>query len=129
MIERQPAAERGLSDLQHGAGIVAAAGEFAERFEQRHVRALFAEIGGEIQHDVAFADRVEHVGGAHALVRARASADASSGAGARNSMLVEAEPGARELAVIGGRIAGGGFVARAHRILPGQGASAARPRQ
>ena len=71
MVERQPAAERGFSDLQHRAGIVAAAGEFAERFERRYVGALFAEIGGKIEHDIALADLVEHLGGAHAFVGGR----------------------------------------------------------
>ena len=61
---RQPAAERGFSDLQHRAGIVAAAGEFAQRFEQGHVGTLFAEVGDEIKHDTSFADLIEHVGGA-----------------------------------------------------------------
>ncbi len=134
MVERQPAAERGFSDLQHRAGVVAAAGEFAERFEQGHIGALFAEIGGKIEHDVAFADLVEHVGGAHAFVRGRRIGGGENGRGRAQFDLVAAEPGARELAVIGGRVACGRFIARAHRIRLAEGfggaaAPVVRPRQ
>ena len=134
MVERQSAAERGLSDLQHRAGVVAAAGELAERFEQGNVGAVFAEIGGKIQHDIALADLVEHIGGAHAFVGDRGIGGGENGRGRAQFDLVAAEPGARELAVIGGRVAGSRFIARTHRIrlakgFGGASAPVVRPRQ
>ena len=134
MVERQSAAERGLSDLQHRAGVVAAAGQLAERFEQGHIRALFAEIGGKIEHDIALADLVEHFGGAHAFVRGRSIGGREIGRGRAQFDLVTAELGARQLAVIGGRVAGGRFIARTHRIRLAKGfgrasAPVVRPRQ
>ena len=68
MVEWQSTAERALSDLQHGPGVVASAGELAERFEQGYIGALFAEISGKIEDDIAFTDLVEHLGGAQAFV-------------------------------------------------------------
>ena len=82
---------------------------------------MFAEIGGKIEHDIAFADLVEHVGGAHAFVRGRSIGGRESGRGRAQLDLVTAKPGARELAVIGGWVAGGRFIARTHRIRLAKG--------
>ena len=67
-VQRQAAAERRLPKLQHGTRIAPLRGQFAERSQQCDVVTLIGEIGSETPHDVALAERIKRVGGAHAFV-------------------------------------------------------------
>ena len=101
MLERQAARERRLAEQQHGAGVLVAGRDLAERGERGGVLRAVAEVGEHAGHEVALADGIEELDRAHDLelrsVRWRSG-------GGRSSKILHAELGARDLAVIGGRV-------------------------
>ena len=122
----QAARERRLADEQHRPGIVVARSKLAERRERGDVAALFGEVGHERHDEVALADRIENVRGTQQFMR-RCGAPVLAASGSQRD-LFEAEPGARQLAIIGGGIAGSGLVLRAHLLeLAGRLGGAAAP--
>ena len=121
MLERKPASERRLAEQQHGARVLVAGGDFAERRERRRVRRPFAELGERAGNEIALADGVEDLDRAHDFEPGEgfASVRGRSGGGRTHDVL-ETEPGAGDLAVIGGRIASRRLVMRARLVVPAE---------
>ena len=63
-VQRKPASDRSLADEQYRPGIVIAGGKLGKQGEPGRVIALFGNPRQEGQDKIAFADRVEKLGGA-----------------------------------------------------------------
>ena len=107
IVERQAAIERGLAEQKHAAGVAVARGEFAEA-HQRIGIAVLAHVAENRERELAFVEFVEQLHGADDLQPFDPAA-----AAARDAVqfeLRQAELGARELAVIAGRLLGGAAI-------------------
>src|SRR5215510_12841455 len=118
VIERKPAPERGLAEQQHGARILVAGGDFADRGKGDGVDRPFAEIGQRACDQVPFVDGVEKLDRAHDFEPCDRIAPIRRGLGqgTHDDVLVP-ESCARELTVVGGGIARRRLVMRA-RFVP-----------
>ncbi len=126
MVERQAAIERGLAEQQHAAGVAVARGQFAEP-DQRVGIAVLAHVGENRDRELAFVELIEQLHGADDFE----PFDPASAAG-RDAVqldLRQSELGARQLAVIAGRLLGGRGCRPARASCARPAASAARPCQ
>ena len=105
MVERQPAIERGLAEQQHAARVVVAGREFAEA-GQRIGIAVLAHVGENRDRDLALVEFVEQLHRADDFQ----PLDAAAARHAVQFELRQAELGARQLAVIAGRLFGGAAI-------------------
>ncbi len=106
MVEGGTARERKLADQKHAAGVFVLRGQFRHQHQRGDVVRLVAVVGHHRPGEIAGFDRVEKLGRANDVGLGRLGAVR---AGQRREgverELTEARLGARDLAVIGGRIA------------------------
>ncbi len=106
MIERQAAIERGLAEQQHAARVAVAGGQFAEP-GQRVGIAVLAHVAENRDRDLALVELVEQLHRADDFQPFGAAAAAGD---AVQFDLRQSELGARQLAVIAGRLFGGAAI-------------------
>ena len=106
MVEGGTACERKLADQKHAAGVFVLRGQFRHQHQRGDVVRLVAVVGHHRPGEIAGFDRVEKLGRANDIGLGRLGAVC---AGQRREGVerefTEARFGARDLAVIGGRIA------------------------
>ncbi len=112
MVERQAAVERGLAEQQHAAGIAMTRGEFAEAGQRIRI-AVLAHVGENRDRHLALVEFIEQLHGADDLQSFRSPSTGD----AVQFELRQAELGARQLAVITGRLLGGAAVSGAGFLL------------
>src|SRR5262245_52521434 len=116
MIERQAAPERRLAEQHHGARVVMAGRDFRDRRKARGVvRGPLAEIGQRPSDQVTLVDGIKELDCAHDGVSCSASIGRGLRRRAQDQILV-AEPGPRDLPVIGGGVARRRLVMRARLV-------------
>ena len=116
-FERKAAAEHGLADEQRRARVVVANGDVGKRRQRTGIGRLAAEIGRHGGDEIALVDGVENLERTGDFQRAVLGRRARQRA---RRDFVEAQPGARQLAVIGGRIMRRRFVEGARILLSPQ---------
>ena len=65
VLKRKPASECRLTEQRHGARVLVAGGDFADRCECRHVPGPFAKLGEAAGNEIALANIVEDLDRAH----------------------------------------------------------------